>query len=126
MFIIFDWEKTTENLGAVCISFCFDCRKKLVWDLGKMTEWVSFFDIKTIPFLNRYFLVCSKCGDYISLSGSDYWKIKRSMKHSESINDTPIHKKLSRLIKKKQLADKTETQLKYIQAAMEDEGIDDK
>jgi hypothetical protein len=37
------------------------------WEHWKETEWVTFFAIKTIPFMSKSYLVCSACREPLEL-----------------------------------------------------------
>lgn len=121
MFVIFGWEKTQESLGNVASGYCYHCRKHRAWIIGKETEWVRLYGIRTIPFLSKYHFVCEKCNDDIPIGRSELGQVKRAMGEKGSINGTEIHRALMERIKAQQLAGKTELQLKWIQASLEQE-----
>ena len=72
MIVIFGWVKDAKPIRPVADSYCYHCERKRTWDLWRETEWVSFFAVKTIPFLWKNFIVCSGCGDTVHLNGSPY------------------------------------------------------
>ena len=51
MFIIFGWVKEVKEVGPALDCHCYRCQRKRTWEHWKEIEWVSFFLIKTIPFI---------------------------------------------------------------------------
>ena len=69
MLIMSGWVKEAREVGPALTCHCYRCQKKRVWEHWKETEWVSFFTIKTIPFLSKSHVVCSACRESVLLSG---------------------------------------------------------
>ena len=108
MFVIFGWEKTAKPIESVLKAECFHCKNLSGWDVWKETEWISLFFIKLIPFLNKYYLVCSICNDSISLPNS----LAREILNPNN-RTTELHDSLVKSIEKHQFEGMTETQIEY-------------
>ena len=121
MFVIFGWMKTRDSLGAVTSGYCYDCRRTVPWIIGKQTEWVTLYGMKTLPFLAKYYFVCGRCDDNVGLSRAEYWAVDRTMKRSGKIDGAPVHQALVDRIERQQLSDKTEVQMKWMRASLEAE-----
>jgi hypothetical protein len=65
--IIFGWVKEAKEVGPALDCYCYRCQRKHPWEYWKETEWVSFFMIKTIPFLSKSYVVCGACRQPIKL-----------------------------------------------------------
>jgi len=74
------------------------------WEHWKETEWVSFFTIKTIPFLSRSHVVCSACRQSIPLARDQ----------SSLLGVKEQHPSLARLLEEYQLSQKSEVQRKFL------------
>lgn len=102
MFIIFGWQKEAQNFTQFNACYCYNCADIKQWILYVETEWVSFFGIKTIPFLTKRNVYCERCGDILDFPNRQYLAIKNN---PESI---------AHYIENSQLAKKTEIQRKYL------------
>ena len=107
MFIIFGWRKETEEIGNAMRCHCYRCQRTKSWTQWRATEWVSFFGIKTIPFLFKNFLVCDGCGDNISLN--------RTQVELLASKDA-AHPKLVMALEDHQFANKTELQRNFLRS----------
>ena len=67
MFVMFGWVKDARELGAPVRCYCYRCQRMRHWECWKETEWVSFFMVKTIPFLSRTQVVCGACREAFKL-----------------------------------------------------------
>jgi hypothetical protein len=67
MFIIFGWVKEVKEVGPALDCHCYRCQRKRTWEHWKEIEWVSFFLIKTIPFIYKTYVVCEGCREPIWL-----------------------------------------------------------
>jgi hypothetical protein len=67
MFVMFGWVKDAKELDAAVRCYCYRCQRTRSWAAWKETEWVSFFMLKTIPFLSKTHLVCASCREAFSL-----------------------------------------------------------
>ena len=61
MFVVFGWLKEQRRTNGVVKCHCYRCQRMRGWEHWKETEWVTFFAIKTIPFMSKSYLVCSAC-----------------------------------------------------------------
>lgn len=75
MIIIFGWMKETQPVRPLFGSYCYHCQKTTHWHLWRETEWVSFFAIKTIPFIWKNYVVCPGCEYIFHLSWGRYLHI---------------------------------------------------
>ena len=116
MIVIFGWEKHAERLGEVCQAYCYDCQKKVPWEVGQMTGWVSFFDVPILPFKREYFMFCGVCGDDFALTRSDYKQVDTIMQSTGALDNSELKQQLFHTIEQKQLDDKNEIQLRWIKA----------
>jgi hypothetical protein len=104
LFIIFGWMKENREVGAACTCHCYRCQGTRTWVHWKVTEWVTFFAIKTIPFLSKSRVVCSSCRESISLSA----------KQAGLIGADSGRSRLGELIEEHQLSRKSEVQRRYL------------
>jgi hypothetical protein len=105
MIIIFGWVKETKPVRPTLIhNYCYHCQKRASWDLWRETEWVSFFAIKTVPFLWKNFLVCSGCGDVFHLDWRRYLALSSPQGQAE----------MATSLKERQLSAKNEVQRKFL------------
>lgn len=106
MLVIFGWTKESAPVRPALDAYCWRCHKTSEWTLWRETEWVTFFYIKTIPFLRKHFLVCSRCRDKIPLDRS----------RSALIASERGHPELAEFLESCQLAGKNETQRNFLRA----------
>ena len=104
MIIIFGWRKETKPVRALFESYCYHCQKSTAWHLWRETEWVAFFDINTIPFLWKNFLVCPGCEHIYHVEWKRYLQIESPAMHAE----------ISKAIEDGQLSQKNELQRKFL------------
>jgi len=64
MIIIFGWLKETRPVKPVLECYCYVCQRKSSWELWRETEWVTLFGMRTLPFLSKDSLACSRCSDH--------------------------------------------------------------
>lgn len=102
MFIIFGWLKESYNISAFINHYCYNCGCKKFWVLHTETEWVTFFDIKTVPFLTKRKIFCERCGDGVNVSWTRF--------HFQRGNSVQFGLWIGSL----QLSHKTETQRRYL------------
>jgi hypothetical protein len=67
MFVMFGWVKDAKEIGASVRCYCYRCQRTRQWERWKETEWVSFFMVKTIPFLSSTHVVCGACREAFKL-----------------------------------------------------------
>ncbi|HEY6094791.1 MAG TPA: hypothetical protein VIU93_07540 [Gallionellaceae bacterium] len=106
MFIIFGWVKEAKQASHVVDNYCYHCQRKRTWNLWRETEWVSFFAVKTIPFLWKNFIVCGGCNDTIRLSESHY----RQLADGAPANE------VAAFLEEQQLSQKNELQRNYLRS----------
>lgn len=115
MFVIFGWLKESTPVKPLLDTWCYHCNSQRTWELYCETEWVTFFDIRTFPFMKKYFLYCSKCHDTLPLdkhTGNTVMQLD-SLGSSKS---QMLHDNLVCELEKHQLSNKTERQLAYIRS----------
>lgn len=104
MIVIFGWVKEAKPVRQVAESYCYHCQKKRPWELWRETEWVSFFAVKTIPFLWKNFVVCSGCRDAVHLNDARYREVETGRPSGE----------LAAFLEEHQLSQKTEVQRNFL------------
>jgi hypothetical protein len=108
LFIMFGWVKETNEVGPVADCYCYRCHRTRTWEHWKETEWVSFFTVKTIPFISTAHVVCGGCRESVQLGGP-YTKLLREERRA----------KLVTFLEEHQLAQKSEVQRNYMRAQRE-------
>ncbi len=106
MIVIFGWRKESAPLRSALDAYCWHCHRTSEWSLWRDTEWVTFFYIKTIPFLRKYSLVCSGCRDTIPIDRA----------HAARIGTGRGQTEFAEFLEARQLAGKNETQRKFLRA----------
>jgi len=104
MIIIFGWMKETKPIRPILETYCYHCQKQATWYLWRETEWVSFFDIKTVPFIWKNYLVCSGCEDVTHLDWPRYLKL----------SSPGIKAEIAAVLEEKQLKPKNEIQRRFL------------
>lgn len=106
MIVIFGWVKEAKQIRPVVDNYCYRCQRKQTWDLWRETEWVSFFAVKTIPFLWKNFIVCSGCSDTVHLNAFHY----KQVEEGEPAND------FIAFLEEHQLSQKNELQRNFLRS----------
>lgn len=109
MALLFNWQKTADIMGGVCDWYCYDCCKNTKWEMGKVTKWLGFYNIRALPMKKAYRLICSSCCDQLDVSHNEFKKVKEILKFSRCISGTRIHQQLTQRIVLQQLACRTYT-----------------
>jgi len=104
MFVMFGWLKEGRPLKAVLDCYCYVCQRQVSWNHWRETEWVTLFRMKTIPFLSKDSLVCSRCNDEAPV------KKERAPTLLDSTNSTHVASYLEEF----QLASKSEVQRNFL------------
>ena len=104
MIIIFGWLKETKPVRPLLNSYCYHCQKSTQWHLWLETEWVTFFDIRTLPFIWKNYIVCPGCRHVFHLKWSDYLRIA----------SPGTQKEIAASIESEQLAGKNEIQRRFL------------
>lgn len=115
MFLIFGWGKETKHEKSLLNTYCYHCNNNSTWELCSETEWATFFYFKTIPFLKKYFIVCSSCRDEFNLNKKISKGVTRLSKLSET-KSKQLHDYLVSELENYQLSNKTERQKEYIKS----------
>lgn len=106
MIVIFGWLKEARPVKTVLECHCYVCQRNSSWELWRETEWVTFFGVRTIPFLNKDALACSRCGVHTSIDRS----------HSRRLIDGNDTEGTTAFLEKFQLAGKSEVQRNFLLA----------
>lgn len=117
MIIIFGWEKVAEAIDVAFETYCFHCQKNTEWAHCLESEWVTFFDIRTIRFKKEDFLVCTGCDDDLTLDKRASKKLKELKQVSNLSDKEWLINGFSSLIEDYQLSTKTEYQKEFIRNA---------
>ena len=67
MIFIYGWLKEKRLVKPVLNCYCYVCQRTESWGVLRETEWVTFFGMRTIPFLSKDALACTRCGDHTPL-----------------------------------------------------------
>ena len=109
MFVMFGWVKDAKEIGSAVRCYCYRCQRVRPWECWKETEWVSFFMVKTIPFLSKTHVVCAACREAFQLD-------------AQRARQLGIATELSRFaehLENLQLAGKSEVQRAFLKAQRE-------
>lgn len=104
MFVIFGWLKDAREVGPGLDCYCYTCQRARPWEHWRVTEWVTFFDIRTIPFLWRNHVVCAGCRQAIQLDGQQSRKLQHKAQWPSLVHFLEQH----------QLAKKSELQRNFL------------
>lgn len=106
MIVIFGWLKEKTPVRPVLDCYCYVCQRESPRELWRETEWVTFFGARTLPFLSKYSLVCSRCDDETPI---DHVHLKQLQ--CGEVAGTVAH------LEKHQLANKNDVQRNFLLAA---------
>ena len=109
MFVMFGWVKDAREVQAGLRCYCYRCQRTRQWECWKETEWVSFFTVKTIPFLSSTHVVCGACREAFKLDA-------RRARQLGIASELP---RLGAHLEDLQLAGKSEVQRGYLKAQRE-------
>jgi hypothetical protein len=104
MMIIFGWLKEKQPVKPVLSCYCYTCQRTTSWELWRETEWVTFFGMRTLPFLSKDELSCPRCGDRTVVSKSQSAQL---LKGGQTAH-------FAAYLEKHQLAGKSEVQRKFL------------
>lgn len=104
MFLIYGWLKEVKPVKWVMECYCYVCQRNSEWHVCRESEWVTFFGVKTIPFLSKEFLVCARCADDLLLQKSTARQLMAGQGIEAAIANLEQH----------QLASKTEVQRNFL------------
>jgi len=105
--VIFGWLKETRPVKAVLECYCYVCQRKSSWELWRETEWVTLFGMRTLPFISKDSLACSRC--------SDQTPIDRNQSRQLLQGDEPLQTAL--FLEKYQLSSKSDVQRNFLLSA---------
>ena len=63
MIVIYGWLKEKRPIKAVFNCYCYVCQRTEAWHVVRETEWVTFFGMRTSPFMSKDWLACGRCED---------------------------------------------------------------
>ena len=106
MFVMFGYARQVRQLAPVLRCHCYRCQRERPWELWKETEWVSFFMIRTIPFVSRTTLVCPTCGSELKVPAAQ----SRRLEARQDVRE------LTHAYEEAQLADKNEVQRTWLRS----------
>jgi hypothetical protein len=104
MIVMFGWVKDRTEVGRALSCYCYRCQRTRDWEHWRETEWISFFMIRTIPFLRTNFVVCSACREPIQLDSVR----SRQLKSTSGLSD------LASFLEAHQLSQKSEVQRRFL------------
>ena len=104
MIIIFGWLKEAREVGPGLDCYCYRCQRARPWEHWKETEWVTFFNIRTVPFLSKNHVVCAACRQPIRLDGRQIRQLQDKEQQTNLVNFLEGH----------QLATKSELQRNFL------------
>lgn len=112
MLVVYGWLKEKRPIGPPLSCYCYVCQRRSEWYLLRETEWVTFFGMRTIPFLSKNFLACSRCEDELSIVPSQ----ARALLNGRD-TDAAVAQ-----IEKYQLSSKSEIQRNFLLSARASKG----
>jgi hypothetical protein len=72
MFILFGWGTQTErNEGPIDPHACENCGQEASWYLYRISRWITFFLVPTIPYTTKRFQVCPNCDYAVEVKGKE-------------------------------------------------------
>jgi hypothetical protein len=104
MFVVYGWLKEKRPVKPVFNCYCYVCQRAESWEVVRETEWVTFFGMRTIPFLTRDALACGRCADLIPLARTQALRLLRGDDTARSMA----------LVEEFQLASKSEVQRNFL------------
>ena len=95
MIVIFGWLKEKRPIKPVFSCYCYVCQRTGRWVVLRETEWVTFFGMRTIPFLSKDALACARCGDHTPLDKAHSTRLLQgdSGKHEELVEAFQLARK---------------------------------
>ncbi len=104
--IVFGWVKEAKEVGPALSCYCYRCQRNRRWEHWRETEWVSFFMVKTIPFLSKSYIVCAACHQIIEPDSGRLRQLERKEQWPS----------LAAYIEEYQLSGKSEVQRNFLLA----------
>jgi len=106
MIMIYGWLKERRPLKQVLASYCYVCQRNCEWHVWRESEWVTFFGMRTIPFLSKDSLACARCEGLMPLQKAQSRELLRGAGVAQAIEQLEAH----------QLEDKNEVQRNFLRA----------
>jgi hypothetical protein len=104
MFVIFGWLKEKLPVKPVLNCYCYGCQRTSSWEIWRETEWVTFFYMRTIPFLSKDALACPGCKDSIPVQKRQSAALLRGEQETAFVKQLEEH----------QLSGKSEVQRNFL------------
>jgi hypothetical protein len=104
MIVIYGWLKEKRPIKAVLNCYCYVCQRTEAWHVVRETEWVTFFGMRTIPFMSKDSLACGRCEDETPLDRAHSAGLLRGDETAKSIA----------FVEEFQLASKSEVQRNFL------------
>jgi hypothetical protein len=105
MLIIYGWRKEGHSVKQALECYCYVCQRNSDWYVWRESEWVTFFGVKTIPFIFKHFLICAQCKDKSALT-------KKHLRHI--MNGKEIPDETITFLEQYQLGSKNAVQRNYL------------
>ena len=119
MLIVFGWEKSGKRLRPLLDTHCYQCKRTSTWDWNRVTEWVSLFFIRVLPFKSTDYLCCPGCGDAIELDAREKRGVA-NLPHLSAQDSRALHDRLVGRLEDHQFQGKSATQREYIKSMRRD------
>ena len=104
MIVIYGWLKEKRPIKAVLNCYCYVCQRTEAWHVVRETEWVTFFGVRTVPFMSKDWLACGRCEDEMPLVRAQSAGLLRGHDAANSIA----------LVEEFQLASKSQVQRNFL------------
>ena len=104
MIVIYGWLKEKRPIKAVLNSYCYVCQRTEDWHVVREVEWVTFFGMRTFPFMSKDWLACGRCEDGMPLARA----------HSASLLRGDSAASSTALLAEFQLASKSQVQRTFL------------
>jgi hypothetical protein len=113
MIVIFGWQKHGKLERPLLDTHCYRCQRQTTWDWHRVTEYVTLFFARVLPFKSESYLVCQFCSDTVTLVGEEASGVRRLSALPPEAS-RKLHDRLVIKIEEHQLAGKTQTQRAYL------------
>jgi hypothetical protein len=121
MLIVFGWEKSGKRIRPLLDTHCYQCKRVSTWDWNRITQWVSLFFIRVLPFKSVDYLSCPGCGDAIELDPEERRGLGQFDRLSREASQA-LHDKLVTRLEEHQFAGKSATQREFIKSSLRRSG----
>jgi hypothetical protein len=107
MIAIYGWLKEKRPIKPLFSCYCYVCQCRTDWHLLWETEWVTFFGMRTLPFMNRNSIACPRCEDEVSITSAEARTLCAGSGFERTVADLEKH----------QLSSKSDVQRNFLLAA---------